>query len=77
LLRAAEGAYERHRLGCLQHLRAGNPEQALEEARSCHRLRPGAESHRLIALCQLLRENWPEALDEAGTVAALETEPEY
>jgi len=76
LLRAAEGAYERHRLCCLQHLHAGNPERALQEARSCHRLGPGAETHRLIALCQLLRENWPEALDEAGNVALEATEPE-
>jgi len=76
LLRAAEGAFQRHRLCCLHHLRAGNPKMALQAAWFCHRLRPGAQSHRLMALCQLLRENWPEALDEAGNVAAEGTESE-
>jgi len=69
LLRAAEAAYLRHRLCCLRHLRAGNAATAWQEAWSCHRLGPGAESHRLMALCQLLREHWPEALDEAANVA--------
>jgi len=76
LLLAAEAAFERHRIGCLRHLRAGHPEMALQDARFCHRLRPGALSHRLMALCHLLRENWSEALDEAGIVAVTATEPE-
>jgi len=60
----------------LQDLKSGDPERALHEACCCHRLRPGDESHRLMALCQLLTENWHEALVEAGNVALEATEPE-
>jgi hypothetical protein len=76
LLRSAERAYERHRLRCLKRLSGGDSAMALAEARLCDRLRPGAESNRLMALCQLLRENWPEALDLAGRVAQEAAQPE-
>ena len=35
-------------------------EAALHHARRCHELRPGPESHRLLAVCQLLRGDWAE-----------------
>ncbi len=64
LLRAALGAYERHRRAGLLDLDAGRLDAALRHARRCHELRPGPESHRLLAVCQLLRGDWAEALAE-------------
>jgi hypothetical protein len=64
LLRAALEAYQRHRLDTLAALDAGRLEAALRHARRCHELRPGPESHRLLAVCQLLRGDWPAALAE-------------
>jgi hypothetical protein len=63
LLRAAEQTYERSRQLCLHHLHAGRPDTALPAAINCHSLRPGPETYRLLALCHLLEENWPEALE--------------
>ena len=66
LLRAALEAYEGHCRDGLAALHAGRLGDALHHARRCHELRPGPESHRLLAVCQLLRGDWPEALLEAG-----------
>src|SRR5271163_157760 len=65
LLRAAAGAYEQHRRRCLEHLIGGTPDRALREALCCHSLGPGGESQRLMALCQLARENWADAWEAA------------
>jgi ribosomal protein L40E len=65
LLRAALEAYEDHRRAGLAALEAGRLEAAQQHARRCHELRPGPESHRLMAVCQLLRGDWPGALAEA------------
>src|SRR5262245_10328025 len=65
LLRAALDAYDRHRRSGLHALDAGHLEAALWHARRCHQLRPGPESHRLMAVCQLLRGDWLDALDLA------------
>jgi hypothetical protein len=46
----------------------------VHHARRCHELRPGPESHGLLAVCQLLRGDWPEAAEMAR--AAGRTEPQ-
>jgi hypothetical protein len=65
MLRAALEAYERHWRAALLELNAGRLEAALHHARHCHELQPGPESHRLMAVCQLLRGDWSEALELA------------
>ena len=70
LLRAAVGAYEQNRRLCLQYLHAGEPDTAFRHAQSCHELRPSPETHRLMALCYLLAEDWHGALEEAAYVEA-------
>jgi ribosomal protein L40E len=65
LLRSALEAYEEHRGDSLSALVAGRLEAAMQHARRCHELRPGSESHRLLAVCHLLRGDWPEALEHA------------
>ena len=52
----------------LLDLDAGRRDAALQHARRCHELRPGPESHRLLAVCQLLRGDWEEALELAKRV---------
>jgi len=64
LLRSALEAYEEHRRAALLALDKGRLEVALLRARRCHELRPGPESRRLLAVCQLLRGDWPAALAE-------------
>jgi hypothetical protein len=66
LLVAALESYDDHRRAGLADLDAGRLEMALGHARRCHELRPGPESSRLLALCRLLRGDWPEALAAAG-----------
>jgi hypothetical protein len=75
LLRDALAAYERHRRSSLRDLDAGHLEDALSHARRCHELRPGPESHRLLAVCQLLRGDWPEATQLARGAQPDETDP--
>jgi hypothetical protein len=65
MLRAALETYERHWRGALLDLDAGRTDAALHHARRCHELRPGPESHRLMAVCQLLRGDWAGALEMA------------
>jgi hypothetical protein len=65
LLRAADHAYEWHRLRCVRDLDLGQPHRAIRHAQACHRLRPGQSSHRLLALSHLLSEQWLEALQWA------------
>jgi hypothetical protein len=77
LLREALAAYERHRRSSLRDLHAGRLESARGHARRCQELRPGPESQRLLAVCQLLRGDWLDAVAlaravEAGTGASLE-----
>jgi hypothetical protein len=66
LLRAALEAYEHHREICLGDLEADDPHAAFGHAQSCHQLRPGPETHRLLALCYLLAEDWDRALEHAA-----------
>ena len=68
LLRAALDFYEQNRRLCLQSIRAGDPQTALLHASSCHRLEPGSESRRLLALSHLIAENWQSALDQAESI---------
>jgi hypothetical protein len=70
LLRAAAAAYEYHRGLCLGHLRAGRAARASRSARACLRLRPDAESSRLLALAHLLRGRFSLALEEARRASA-------
>jgi hypothetical protein len=67
LLRAALETHERHHRAGLLALDAGRLDEALRHARRCHELRPGPESRRLIAVCQLLRGDWTEAAELART----------
>jgi hypothetical protein len=62
--------YERHRRATLLDLDAGRFDAALGHARRCHELRPGPESHRMMAVCQLLRGDWADALQIARGVDA-------
>jgi hypothetical protein len=73
LLRAALESHEEHRRAALLALNAGHLDAAVHHARRCHELRPGPESHGLLAICQLLRGDWPEAAEMAR--AAGRTEP--
>ncbi len=68
LVRSALEAYERHRRSSLLDLGAGRLDTALRHARRCHELWPSPESHRLLAVCQLLRGDWFEALEFARSV---------
>ena len=68
LLGDAIAAYDRHRRSSLLDLDAGRLDTALRHARRCHALRPGPESHRLMAVCQLLRGDWGDALQIARAV---------
>src|SRR3954453_13040307 len=74
LLRVALDSYERHRPSSLQDLDTGFLETALRHARRCHELWPGPESHRLMAVCQLLRGDWLEAIALARAVEEPGTE---
>jgi hypothetical protein len=76
LLREALAAYEQHRRSTLRELDAGRLESALRHARRCQELRPGPESQRLLAVCQLLRGDWLEAIDRARAAAEDGTESE-
>jgi hypothetical protein len=76
LLRAALEAYERHRRWTWQHLNAGWLETAMWHARKCHGLRPGPESHQLLAVCQLLRGDFLDAVALARAGADRDTQTE-
>jgi tetratricopeptide (TPR) repeat protein len=73
LLRSALEAYEAHRRRGLLALDAGRLDEALHHAQRCHELRPGPDSHRLLAVCQLLRGEYAQALELAS--AAIRPEP--
>jgi hypothetical protein len=64
LLRAALEAYAGHRHAGLTALDEGRLDEALHHARRCHELRPGPESHRMLAICSLLRGDWTAAMAE-------------
>ena len=70
LLRSALEAYQWHRRASLLDLGAGRFETALRHARRCRELSPSPESHRLLAVCQLLRGDWFEAVEFARCVDA-------
>jgi hypothetical protein len=74
LLRSALEAYEHNRELCLYYLDADNPQAAFRHAQSCHELRPSSETHRLLALCYLLAEDWESALEQAASVEAANVE---
>jgi hypothetical protein len=65
LLRAALGAYERRWRAALAALDEERYDDAAAHARRCRELRPGTESRRLLAVCQLLRGDWTEATELA------------
>jgi hypothetical protein len=68
LLRACAAAYQHNRRLCLEHLRSGSPQIALQAARRCHVLRADAESQRLLALAALLSGDWMTAVNLAQQV---------
>ncbi len=68
LLVDALSDYDRHRRSCLLDLDVGDIDPALRHARRCHELRPGPESRRLMAVCQLLRGDWGDAVEIARSV---------
>jgi hypothetical protein len=70
LLHEALAAYQRHRRSSLSALNSGRLASAIRHARRCQELRPGPESYRLLAVCQLLRGDWPDAVDQALAVEA-------
>ena len=72
LLRAALEAYEHNRGLCLYYLDADDPQTAFEHAQGCHQLRPGPETHQLLALCYFLAEDWENALEQAALVDVTE-----
>src|SRR5262249_13446317 len=74
LLREALAAYERHRMTCLRDLPPGRLESARWHARPCQELRPGPESHGRLAVCHLLRGDWPDAVDLAHAIEGDGTE---
>src|SRR3954453_11811043 len=74
LLRVALDAYERNCRSSLQELDTGFLETALRHAARCHELWPGPESHRLMAVCQLLRGDCLQAIDLARAVEEPGTE---
>jgi hypothetical protein len=75
LLRRAAEAYDQHRQEALRLLNAGIADLALDHARSCHRLNPGAESDRLLALCYLVQEDWGSAIERARAVVEPAAKP--
>jgi hypothetical protein len=70
LLRAASMSYAANHHLCLVSLRAGQAARASRAARACLRLRPDAESRRLLALAHLLRGRFSLALKEVQHAAA-------
>ena len=52
---------EAERRRCLRRLRAGQPDQALRHARRYAIIVGAAEASRLLAVCLLLCDNWPDA----------------
>ena len=50
------------RIACLSALRAGSFDRALRNARRYAAIYPGDAAARLLAICYLLRGDWPEAL---------------
>ena len=68
LVRSALEAYQQHRRSSLLDLGAGRLDTALRHARRCHELWPSPESHRLLAVCQLLRGDWYDAVEYARRV---------
>ncbi len=68
MLVAALEARDAHSRDARAAMAEGRPEAALRHAHRCHELEPGPDSRRLIAVCLLLRGDWPGAL-EAGRAA--------
>ncbi|HEV3003341.1 MAG TPA: hypothetical protein VGX78_02725 [Pirellulales bacterium] len=70
LLRMVADEYRESRLRCLQELRWGRHQAALDHARQCLRLDAKGESQRLFAVCALLARDWPSALATARRIMA-------
>lgn len=61
LLQDVAATYRLARDRCLRALRDGRAAEATDQALRCHWLAPGPESHRLRALCALIRHDWLDA----------------
>ena len=61
LLREFTEKYAALRARCLSNLRYNRTHAALANARECLELRDDTESRRLLAVCELLNENWAAA----------------
>ena len=75
LLRTARAAYLRHRRECLTCFENGWIENARYHAHRSHELLPSAGSYRLLAICDFVRERWPEAIREARRALEDREEP--
>lgn len=64
-LRKVWRAAQRMRVECLRCLNANDPRTALRRARRLCELTPSPQALRLLAVCELRNENWPEALAAA------------
>jgi hypothetical protein len=68
LLRELAERFEESRRSCLAELRRNRFLAALEHARECVLLRNNADSLRLLAVCELLNQNWTSARTLASTL---------
>jgi hypothetical protein len=64
--------YHESRSRCLQELRWGRHQAALDHARDCLRLDANRESKQLLAVCALLARDWPSAAAVARRLMAEE-----
>lgn len=62
LLRDLAAEFSARRSRCLWNLQQNRTRAALNEARQCVALRADADSRRLLAVCELLNENFSAAL---------------
>ena len=66
LLRQYRQVCEAQRHRCLRELRAGRPKRALRHANRYAKMVGSAEASQLMAVCHLLRHDWPKAITVAS-----------
>jgi hypothetical protein len=62
LLYATDQSYHHSRARCLDALHAGRADAAMVDAQTCLQIRPDEESRKLLAVCALLKGDWPTAI---------------
>ena len=73
LLRELTEKYAALRARCLSNLRHNRTRAALANARECLTLRDDTDTRRLLAVCELLNENWATARSHAVRFLAEKT----